>query len=203
MTTTIHLKPRLALKRVQVLNDSLPGIILLFSGLETLSNKGFTHDVVPYVSVVLGVFVIRWAIEEVRRETTQRRVKWFDIVAGLVMIVDAVNRYNVHKAFQPAHLLILAGILSILRGTFAEKLPGLRRVVLKDEGIFARTSVFHSFSCSWSDIDKIERDNSALLFILRNGSKRLKLNRAENRAEVIRKISEVAMERGIQIVETA
>ncbi len=203
ITATIPLKQRAAVKRALVINDSLPGIVLLLSGLETLSNKGFTRDFIPYVSIVLGLFVIRWAIEELRHEAKRRKVKWFDIVGGCAILIDAANRYNVHKGFQPAHLMIFIGLVTILRGIFAEKLPGFRRVVLKDDGIFARTSPFHSLSCSWSEVSKIECGPTSIVFILKNERKRLNLKRAENRTEVVDRISETATARGIPVVQAA
>lgn len=201
MTTTIHFKPRLAQRRAQIVNDAVPGIILLFSGLETFSEFGFTPNVMPYISVMVGVAVVRSAIDEFRGHKSHRKVNWFDISGGCVILIDAATRYKPYKGFQPAHLLILAGILIILRGIFEEKLPKLRRVVLSDEHIFARTSLFHSTSCHWNDVLKIERTPTRVLFILRTGKKELNLRRTGNRTEVIDKIVETATGRGIEVCE--
>ena len=201
-TTTIKLEPRLAHKRIQVINDALPGFILLLSGFEALTSKGFTSDIVPYLSIVVGLVVVRWTVEEFRRKAKPRTVKWFDVAAGCAIIVDAINRYNTHKGFQPAHVLILAGIVIILRGLYEEKFPRRRKVVLSDEGVFARTSPFRSLSCSWTDIEKIERNASGVVFILKSGRKVLSVKRAENGVEIIDRIAEAAAGRGIAVVET-
>jgi hypothetical protein len=147
------------------------------------------------------LFLIRWAVEELRRQAKPRTIKWFDVAAGCVMFVDAVHRYNVHKGFQPAHLLILAGFITILRGIFVTRLPGRRRVVLRDEGVFAHTALFRTLSLSWSDIQKIERGPFGVVFILGNERKRLNLKRIENRTEVIDRIAGAATGQGIPVVD--
>ena len=198
MTTTLHFKPPIAKRRLQIINDAIPGIILLFSGLETFSQHGFVRNFMPYISVVVGVAVVRSALGEFRKDRRHRKVNWFDIFGGCVVLLDAADRYNTHKGFQPAHLLFLAGIIIVLRGLFEEKFPKMRRVVLSEETIFVRTSPFHSWELPWSSILRIERSPRALSFTIRNGNKPLNLRRAENREEIMDVIAETARGRGIE-----
>jgi hypothetical protein len=145
--------------------------------------------------------VIRSAVEEVRSHRTAKRRNWFDISSGIVILLEAASRYKTYKGFQPAHLLALAGVLTILKGVFADKFPRRRRIVLSDKGIFARRSPFISFSLEWTEIKSIHSTPLALSFLLKVGKKVLHLKRVENRSEVIDKTLDAARVRGIEIVE--
>jgi hypothetical protein len=197
--TTIHLKPSKLKQRFQVINDAFPGVILLFSGLEVLFDHGFIPSIIPYISVVVGIVVIRSAIEELRHRNIHRKLNWFDISGGCVILIEAASRYKSYKGFQPAHLYFLAGLVTILRGIFSEKFPKMRRVVLSDDGIFARTALLRWVSCSWADLLRIDRSTNAIVFVRNNHNTTLNLRRVENRAEVIERIVEAAKEHGILI----
>lgn len=197
--TTIHLKPSKLKQRFQVINDAFPGVILLFSGLEVLLDHGFIPSIIPYISVVVGIVVIRSAIEELRHRNIHRKLNWFDISGGCVILIEAASRYKSYKGFQPAHLYFLAGLVTILRGIFSEKFPKMRRVVLSDDGIFARTALLRWVSCSWADLLRIDRSTNAIVFVRENHNTTLNLRRVENRAEVIERIVEAAKEHGILI----
>lgn len=202
-STVIHLIPSKQKQRFQVVNDAIPGIIILYTGLSTLMEHGFSHAILPYVSIVVGIVVVRSAIEELKSNAVRRTLNWFDISGGCVILIEAATRYNPHKGFQPAHLLILAGIITILRGFFAERFPTLRRVELSAAGLFARTNLFHSISIQWSNLERIDQSDSALLFIVGQRTQKLHLRRAGNRDEVIEKIIDAARARGIQVEEKA
>jgi hypothetical protein len=201
--TVIHLKPSKRIKRVQVVNDAIPGIIILYTGLSTLMQHGFSDAILPYISVAVGVVVVRSAIEELRNDASHKKINWFDVSGGCVIMIEAVTRYNPHKAFQPAHLLILAGIVTILRGVFAERFPRLRRVELSEDGLFARTNRFHSMRLQWGDLVRIERSTSTLTFLFGKKTSKLRLRQVENGADVMEKILEAARQRGIRVEEVA
>jgi hypothetical protein len=202
-STVIHLIPSKRKRRFQVINDAIPGMIILYTGLETLMDHGFSHAILPYVSIAVGIMVIHSAIDELRNKKSRREINWFDISGGCVIIIEAVNRYNPQKGFQPAHLLIFAGIVTILRGVFAERFPKLRLVKLSEEGLFARTNPFRSISFQWSDLVRIDQSASALMFHLGQRALKLHLRQAGNREDVMEKILGAARARGIQVEEIA
>ena len=201
--TTIHLKPTKLKQRIQVTNDALPGILLLFTGLGAFLDHGIKQGIMPFISVAVGIVVVRSAIEELRSRTTYKRINWFDISGGCVILLEAATRYKPYKGFQPAHLLALAGIITILRGIFAEKFPRFRRVELNEEGLFARTKPFRSIRFLWNDLVRIDRSPSTLTFVFEQGTSKLRLKQVENRVEVMEKIIEAAREHGIKTTEAA
>jgi len=198
-TTKIYLEPSAIKKRLQVVNDALPGIILLFTGLSALLDRGLSQGIMPYLSVATGVIVVRAAIEELRTKKERGGVNWFDISSGIVILIEVVNTYKPYKGFQPAHLLFLVGVITILRGIFAEKWPRRRRVELSEDGLFARTKPFRSIAFRWSDVERISRSPAVLTFLSGEKTFELNLKRVGNRDEVIEKIIEAATERNIQI----
>ena len=199
----IRLEPTKLKRRFQIINDGLPGFLLLYTGLETLIENGFNHGFMPYLSIVVGIVVVRSAVEELRGGAIHRKINWFDVSGGCVIILEAASRYNPSKGFQPAHLLILAGVVTILRGIFDEKFPRVRRVVLSDEGLFVRTKPFVSVKCRWSDLARIDRSPSTLTFVSDREVLTLNLKGFGNKSEVMEKIIDVAANRGIAIRELA
>jgi len=186
-------------QRTQVINDAIPGIILLFTGLGTLLDEGLTQNIMPYIDIIVGIVVVRLAIEELHSKHARKRFNWFDVSAGCVILIEAVNQYKPYKGFQPAYFYFLVGILTILRGIFAGKLPTFRKVTLNDEGIFVRTALLRSFSFSWSDLFRIDRSASALVFHSTGRARTLNLRRIENKNELLETIIGAAGERGIQV----
>jgi hypothetical protein len=201
--TIIHLKPKKLKQRIQVINDALPGILLLYTGLGALMDQGLKQAVIPFISVTVGIVVVRSAIEELRSSTAQKKINWFGISGGCVILLEAANRYKPYKGFQPAHLLALAGVITILRGIFPEKFPRFRRVELTDEGLFARTKPFLSIKFLWNDLVRIDRSPSMLTFVFEQRTSKLRLKHIENRVEVMDKIIETAREHGIKTTEAA
>jgi len=197
--TTIYFEPTKRQHRAQVLNDALPGIILLFTGLGILLNEGFISKIMPYVDVLVGVVVIRTAITELRQHKNRNIINWFDISAGCVILIEAADMYKSHKGFQPAHILYLIGVLTIVRGILAERLPKMKQVVLSEEKMYARTSLFRVVSCSWKDLSQIEIKKSAIVFTERDQKKQFGLRRIGNRDEVVSRIIEHAKVFGIPV----
>ena len=196
----IPLVPSKTKRRVQVLNDALPGVILLGVGLSALLNQGITRTNMPYLSVIVGIVVIRFAVEEFRSERHPRKFNWFDISAGFVILIDAVNQYKSYKGFQAAHLYFLVGIGTIVRGFYAEKIPLLRRVTLSDDRIVARTAIFRGISSRWDGVLRVDCLTTSIVFILEGRKKRLNLRRFENRAEIIEKIASAAKEHSVEVM---
>jgi hypothetical protein len=198
-TITLGLSKRR--QRAQVLNDALPGIVLFFVGLRAFINNGLTYDPMPYIGVIVGVVVMRSALEELWSHHTSKQRNWFDISSGIVIVIEAASQYKSYKGLQPAHLLILVGVLTILRGLFADKIPQLQRVMITDDSFFARKSLLSSVSLKWNDFTRIHRAPAALSFDLKKGSKVLSLRHMENRSEVINRTVESALAHGIEIAE--
>ena len=201
--TIIRLEPSKRLKRVRVVNDAIPGILLLITGLTTVSNQGFNQSVMAYLSIVVGIVSIRFAVQELKHSESHGTMSWFDISGGCVILIDALNQYKPYKGFQPAHLLILAGIVTVIKGMFGDKWPTVRRVELSDEGLYARTHRFRSIKFHWKDLRKIQRTSSKLIFYHGQKISKLRLRLMENRKEVIDSIVEAVTTQGIQIEDVS
>ncbi len=199
---TIPLEPTKRMERIRVVNDAIPGIILLITGLGALAAQGLTRDPMPYIDVVVGALVLRFAVTELNGHRPSRRVSWFDILGGIVIIIDAINQYKPWKHFQPAYLLLLVGILTITRAIFLEKMPKRRRAVISQEKLFVRTAPFRALTLRWSEIVRISPSETALEIVTGRRSTRLSLRRFQNRLEVIHAILDAARERGIEVIES-
>jgi len=199
--TTILLEPTKRRERIRVVNDAIPGIILLTTGLGAIVAQGLTREPMPYIDVIVGALVVRYAVTELKGHHPSRRVSWFDILGGIVIIIDAINQYKPWKHFQPAHLLFLVGVLTIARAILAEKIPKLRRAVIGHEKLFVRTTPLRALSLEWSDIVRIAWSDTTLEFVTGRRSTRLSLRRVENRLEVIHAILDAGREHGIDVVE--
>ncbi len=196
--TTVLLEPTKRRERVRILNDAIPGVILLFSGLSALSSRGLTRDLLPYIDVVVGALVVRFAMTELKGRDGSKRMSWFDILGGVVILFDAANQYKPWKQFQPAYLLFLAGLITIGRAVFAQKLPARRYIVIDDNGIYARTAAFRRSRLRWTEILRVEGHASRLVFHLADRTVTLNLGRYENSVEAVTAILDEARDRKVE-----
>ncbi len=195
----ILLRPSAKFKKLKVINDAVPGAILLFAGLESLMSGGFRPGIMTVINILLGGAVIRFAIAEMRSHPAHSKINWFDTLAGVVIVLNAHDIYKPYKGFQPAHLLLLAGILTIVRGILAERLPTRRRIVIEREYLLIRTSPFRRVKIPWTDLHEVAARGETIDFTLRKGSASVSLKRFENAQEGVSAILDSAKERNISV----
>ena len=184
-----------------LINDTLPGILLLINGFDSILNESAMNQWLPYVNIAAGAALVVAVIKELKSQKAQRRaVNWFDILAGIALILEGASHYHSHKIFQPADGYILIGIITIVRGMFHAKLPRIRRMVLTSKGITARFSPFRRIHVTWTEITSLHIEQSLIRIRLHGKRERLmQLRRIENREEVKSILKEYAMNFGIDV----
>lgn len=171
-----------------MVNDLLPGILLLLSGLESLDGGESAHAQFAYLNIAAGIAVIAAFLYEVRRgnNASHKIVSWFDVIAGMVLIVEALNRHHAGRIFQPALLYFIIGLFTIVRGLFHARFPSPRRLVLTDKGFDLRSNPFKRLQMKWEDVDSVDLQGVILSIKSRGGKVyTFNLSRVENRGEVV------------------
>lgn len=104
--TTVYLKPTKELKRRLLANHLLPGIVLIFTGLDALLAGERKNIFLILLNFLAGGLLFATVIIEMKRAGTvqHRAVGWVEIFAGLVLIVEGANHFHPDKGFQPAVL---------------------------------------------------------------------------------------------------
>ncbi len=199
---TIHLEPTKRRQRLQVINDAIPGAILLFVGFNAFLSQGGASGPLVYLDILVGALTVRYAIKELRGKESRSRVNWFDVFSGLVIIAEALNQYKPYKHFQPAHVLMLAGVITIARGIYEEKFPKLRKALVDNENFYVRSSLFRSLKIAWSEVERIEYNESRLVFIKKGGHSSLGLRRIGNKEHIIDAVRKRAQELGLDVTRT-
>ena len=183
----IILKPTPARKRALMVNDALPGVLLLINGLGALGEES-SNTVLTYLNIAAGVAVIVALVYEWKRGNSEshRIVSWFDVIAGMVLIVEAINRHHPGRWFQPAIFYFLIGVLTIVRGLFHSRFPSFRRLVLDEKGFVLRTSPFRRLKLNWDEVDSVSLEGMILSVKIKNGKTHtISLRRVENREEIV------------------
>jgi hypothetical protein len=201
-TKTIYFTKTLRARRAQMLNDFLPAFLLVLSGIDGLTAPNSEHSQMALLNIVVGGGLIVAMIFEWRKNTVHSHtlISRMDIFVGVVLFVEALNRYKSWKGFQPAYLYFLLSVVTILRGLFHSKLPKLRRMTLDDEGFKARVSPFSKLRLQWKEISSLSIGESSIEFQSHQGrTYRLGLRRIQNRDEVAAALQEYAAGKNIQI----
>jgi hypothetical protein len=185
---TIYFKPTKRVKFVRSFNHALAGVLLMILGIENLYHRETGHWVFGLLAIVAGAAVFISFVRDMRKpaEAEPHGIHWFDVFAGVVILLEAWHKYKPGKGFQPATLLVLVGVLTFLMGLFHAKLAQLARFTCNETGFLARTSPFHKLQLAWQDIAAVQSADSAISLTLKDGQHRvIKLRRIENKSEVI------------------
>jgi hypothetical protein len=186
-TTIIPLRPTLARKRRMMINDVLPGIILLINGIAELMEP---VDQWRYaiLNVAVGVAVLIVFRMELKHEssTKWKSVLWFDVFAGIVLIVEAINDHHPGKIFQPALFYFLIGLVVVIRGIFHTQFPTLRKLTCDDSGFILRPNLFRRYKFLWNKVAALEIVSYTLQIKTTDGrTSNINLRRVENRTEIL------------------
>ncbi|MGH7451649.1 MAG: hypothetical protein ACRENG_09915 [bacterium] len=117
---TIYFKPTKRVKFARSFNHALVGVLLVILGIESLSHRETEHLVFAVLGIVAGAAVFISFVREMRKpaEAKHHGIHWFDIFAGIVILLEAWHKYKPDKGFQPATLLVLVGVLTFPWGFF-------------------------------------------------------------------------------------
>ncbi|MBL0063250.1 MAG: hypothetical protein IPP40_17655, partial [bacterium] len=137
-------------RRGQMMYHSMPGIMLIVYGVSALLEGHSEHLWVDVLGIVAGAALLISLKRELKSKGhSHSRVAWFDVLAGIAVIIEGYHKLHPGRWFQPGTLLMLVGLMFILIGIFHEKINGFRILTCNDNGFTIRTRLIRSFSGQW------------------------------------------------------
>jgi uncharacterized membrane protein HdeD (DUF308 family) len=185
-TEIIPLKPTLKQKRKMIINDAFPGMILLINGIAELMDPA-EHENYALLNIIVGIAVIiAFRIEWKHGSSEkQKTIKWFEVIAGIVLIVEALNHFHTGKIFQPALIYFLIGIVIICRGIFHKQSITIRKLTCDNTGFILCLNMFLIYKMHWKDIAALELVKETLhIKTVKGKMYNVNLRRVENRDEI-------------------
>ncbi len=198
----LHLTQRL--KRARLLNDTLPGVVIVFAGFEMI-NRGMFNSIVV-LNITAGILLMVFGVKEWRSisEDNIKGVYRFDFLTGIITILDAIEIYKPWKGFQPAWIYVGLGLFFITKGIFASTMPRRRILTIYNDGFSIRPSPFSSLHCLWNEIESISFAISFFQVLKKNGEvKKISLRRVENASQVMNMLINSTKDKEIHIVSMA
>ena len=189
----------------QKLQHVIGGVPLLLAGVRRLEAPGATGHTLAVVEIVVATLLLVMFVRDVRAEAVARLrnrglaepytrphvhqgPEWFDVVAGALIIVEAV--VSMHPGSKPLyrHALLYIGLATMLTGLAHGMLanrPWKRRFIrIDDGGVHARLSRFTKFDVEWSDVIDIRLGERDAIIVTRDGSHTIRLNRYLNARDI-------------------
>ncbi|MFO1053339.1 MAG: hypothetical protein U1F36_14090 [Planctomycetota bacterium] len=199
----IPLERTRGVRRAMLLNDMLPGFAVLFGGLSLLSIEG--RRAYAIISLLTGGALCAAGVREWRSSSeSTSRFCWVDVCGGVVALLTALMTYKPQKAFQPATLAILVGVLLLVRGLFPHLFPRLRKLRLDEDGFSLRLSPLRSCRRTWPELERIETRPRAVTLHHRDGRIRtVSLRSVANAEVVVAALLRSASAHGVSVPERA
>ena len=197
----VKLRPTQRRKRALLINDTYPGIMIAVAGFAMLESGQFT--IIAFANIVAGAALVRFGVKEWRSSAGKEShgIQWFDVIGGVVTILDALTIYKPWKGFQPAWLYFAVGLAAIAKGVLGIKIPGFRRLTIFTDGFKIRRSPFSSLKSTWSDTQSLAFDGHHIHLTAKNTTKRsFKLRGIENASEATEALMDAARTNGINVV---
>ena len=191
----------------QKLQHAVGGVPLLIAGMHRLQAPGGASDLLAIAEIAVAAVLLVLLARDLRSEavaTLRTRAPgaphghanthsnggtdWFDVVAGALLILEAVH--SAHHGGKPfyARPVFLAGVATGMVGLFHGKLAQLswkrREIHLDEHGVRARTSRFRRFDVAWTDVRDIRITSKAVVLDTATGSHKIPLRRYRNAAEI-------------------
>ena len=202
MKRTLDLSLSAARKKIILFNDLYPAVILIFTGI--ISLKEGNRIPLAALNILSGGTLLLFGIIEWRSlgKRIHRRIQWFDIACGAVMMFDTVMMYKPWKGFQPAYLYALLSFFLILKGFSLIRPPAIRRLTVNEESFNIRTGPFSRLHCSWNEMQKITLNGGVLEATTTSGVMTISLRKIANAAEVSTLLSEACAEKQVPFLSS-
>ncbi len=175
----------------QKVRHAIPAAALLMTGAQGIlhGEHGFALAL-AIAEVVISALLLRTLIKdfaEVRGHHAghggHKDIDWFDVFAGGVLGVEALEHWHTHHHL-PGPTVLLAAVtvtLGLLHGRLARR----RMLHIHEDGIRIGRRFFRQFVAPWEETESIDLDDKHAHIVLRNGKKwRIKLAGLPNAPEV-------------------
>lgn len=209
---------------LQKLQHAVAGVPLLFAGIHRLQAPGGSGELLAYAEVLVATVLLGMLARDLRALRgrvarppatpdsddhtrsdsplhTHAGANWFDVVAGTMLIVEAIHASSLGgKAFfaRPNFLLGTVTILAgLLHGVLARRPTRQRELRLDENGVHARLSRFTVFSVPWNEVRAIRLTNSAAIIDTAAGAHTIRLRRYGNASEIRHALEEWSAARAL------
>lgn len=172
-------------KKILLINDLVPAVVLLVTGVNSLREN--TGNYLTFVNLISGGLVIVFGLREWRsfKRHVHHKIQWYDLVSGIVLMLNAATMYKPLRAFQPAHLYFAASVLTILKAlSIIEPIILFRRLTISDAGFTLRIGPFSRYHFLWNEIVDIEIRDQALNITTLKGQRHISLKKIADTEEM-------------------
>ncbi len=176
------------------------GVPLLLAGIDRL-RAGASGRALALAEIVVAAALLAMFVREVRARVRARIAsaephavaehpgpEWFDVVAGVLLILEAVN--STHPGGKPLyqHAMLYVGVVTLFgglaRGALAARRSRRRFIRIDDTGVHARLTLFRRFDVSWSGLIDMEIGDDVVVLVSDAGRTRIPLRRYRNASEI-------------------
>jgi hypothetical protein len=177
------------------------GAPLLRAGIARVRAPGGHGDVLAWCEIVVATVLLLIFVRDLRAEARAQLAKeepevhhahvgpeWFDVAAGVLLILEAVH--TTHPGGKPlyAHALLWLGIVTLITGVAHGVLVNLqskrRFVQLDATGVRARLSRFRKFDIAWSELRDVQLRDDEITLVTNGGKHDIPLGRYANAGEI-------------------
>lgn len=174
-------------------NHSIPGLVLIIAGVASLKEGWHEHSWIDLLGLIAGLLLVVSLVRELKAkdEHSHKKIAWFDVLAGIVIMLEGYHKLHPGEWFQPGSVLMFVGALLFFIGLFHSKLPTVRQLKCTAEGFTVRIRPIYSFSDKWANIKSFSLDKNTLLIRKTDDSvEKRSLRKIENRDEVLKVLTE-------------
>jgi hypothetical protein len=164
-------------KKILLINDLIPAVVLLVTGVNSL--KAGTVNTLTLINLLSGGLVVIFGLRELRslKKNEHQKIQWYDLISGIVLMINAATMYK-PKGFQPAYLYFAASVLIILKAlSIIGPMSLFRRVTISDVGFTIKTGPFAWYHFSWNEIEDISIRDHILKITTSKGHRRISLKK--------------------------
>jgi hypothetical protein len=185
----------------QKLQHVIGGAPLLVAGINRLEAPGGEGRLFAIAEIVVSIVLLAMFARDLRSAAATRMGKseraearehsgpdWFDVVAGLLLILEAVR--SVHPGGKPLyqHALLYTGAVTLLTGLAHGLLTNLSRrrrfIRIDDAGLHVRLSRFRKFDIASPDLIEMQLHEDAAVLVSESGRHLIPLSRYGNASEI-------------------
>jgi hypothetical protein len=171
-------------KKILLINDLVPAVVLLVTGVNSL--KAGTVNSLTFINLLSGGLVVVFGLREWHslKQHERQKIEWYDLVSGIVLMLNAATMYK-PGGFQPAHLYFAASVLIILKAlSIIEPISLFRRLTISNDGFTLKTGPFSWYHFSWNEIIRLEIRDHVLNITTPKGQRQISLKKIADTEEM-------------------